>query len=365
MPPRRRSEKKRGWPDNLYEFEGYYTWRHPITKRNFGLGRIPRHKAFEQAVAANVHVTQQTPTLVERLKGAGETLGAMLDKFDKQLERRELAENTKRTNKSRAKRTREMLGEETAVRTISTQTIAEALEKIAHEEGKQRLAQSMRSYWMELFKFCIAQGVIDRNPVEVTERVKVKIKRARLVLDVFLQLYARTESSCTWLHNAMALALVSLQGRNEIANAAVAQFRDRGWYVERRKTKARLFIPFELRLNVFGMSLEDVYKQCRSTRVLSKYLIHQTEPRGNSPVGSQIWIDTLSRRFSDELAKLGLDWGDKEPPTFHEIRSLGVRLYKQQGGVDVQALAAHADEEMTELYADPRGAEYVRVKIDK
>jgi integrase len=236
---------------------------------------------------------------------------------------------------------------------------------MAHEEGKQRLAQSMRSYWLDFFKFCIAQGVITHSPVEVTERVRVEVKRSRLTFEVFTQIYNATRDSCVWLHNAMALALVTLQGRAEIASASVPQFRDGGWYVERKKTKARLFIPLELRLDVFGASLEDVYKQCRSTGVLSRFLIHQTEPRGNSPVGSQIWIDTISRRFSDELAKLGIDFGDREPPTFHEIRSLGVRLYKQQGGVDVQALAAHADAEMTELYANPRGAEYVRVRIEK
>src|SRR4051812_35932906 len=120
MPPKRRSTQKRGWPANLYEHEGYYTWRHPLTKKNFGLGRMPQQKAFEQALAANLHVGQRKATLVERLKGAGETLGAMLDKFEKHLERRELAESTQRQNKVRTKRTRAMLGEETPVQDVST-----------------------------------------------------------------------------------------------------------------------------------------------------------------------------------------------------------------------------------------------------
>jgi integrase len=365
--PRRRHASRRDWPRGLRgkrnaDGSTYYSWIHPETGKEWGIGSVSFAKAVEQAREANVEVNRKKLSLAERIQGGAETLGIMLDRFDKHLVRRELAENTQRSNKSRAKRTLAMLGEHTLIRSISTQVIAEALDTIAHGEHKPRLAQSMRSYWKDFFRYCVAQGVLERNPVEVTESVKVEVKRSRLTFEVFMQLYRRTE--CLWLSNAMALALVTVQGRNEIANATAAQFRDRGWYVERKKTKAKLFIPFELRLNAFGMSLEDVYRQCRSTGVLSKYLIHQTDTYGNSARGDQIWIDTISRRFSDELEKLQLDFGDKAAPTFHEIRSLGVRLYKQQGGVDVQALAAHADAEMTELYANPRGAEYVRVKID-
>jgi integrase len=360
--PRRRSTARRDWPSGLRGREGYYSWIHPETGKEWGIGRVSFADACRQARDANIEVQRKTLSLAERIQGGGETIGTMLEKFDEQLERRNLAANTKRTNKSRSKRTLVTFGTDTVVRMVSTKTVAEALDAIV-TEGKGRLAQSMRSYWKQFFNFCIAKGTIERNPVEVTERVQVEVKRSRLTFDIFMQAYNATAGSCQWLHNAMALALVSAQGREEIASATASQFRDRGWYVDRKKTHAKIFIPFELRLECFGMSLEDVYKQCRSTGVLSRHLIHQTEPRGNSPVGSKIWIDTISRRFSDELAKLAIDWADKEPPTFHEIRSLAVRLYKEQGGVDVQALVAHADAETTALYANPRGVEYIKVKL--
>jgi integrase len=369
--PRHRHSARRDWPRGLRgkrNADGsiYYSWIHPDTGKEWGIGTMSFAKAAEQAREANLEVNRKKLSLAERIEGGGETIGTMLDKYEKRFERRKHkpAENTVRCDRSRRKRTIATFGQDTPLRAITTEMVAQAIDAII-EEGKERLAQSMRSYWREFFKFCIAKGAIELNPADATERVHVEVKRARLLFDVFMRLYKQTESSCVWLHNAMALALVSLQGRNEICGAAVSQFRDGGWYVDRRKTKAKLFIPGHLRLNAFGMSLDEVYKQCRSTRVLSKYLIHQTENFGNSPRGAPIWLDTVSRRFSDELAKLGIDWGDKEAPTFHEIRSLGVRLYTQQGGVDVQALAAHADAEMTELYADPRGAEYVRVKVDQ
>jgi integrase len=129
------------------------------------------------------------------------------------------------------------------------------------------------------------------------------------------------------------------------------------------KTGSKVEIPFELRLDAFGMSLGEVYEQCRRTGVLSRFLIHQTEPYGNSPRGSAIWKDTISRRFTDVLIGLGIDWGDKTPPTFHEIRSLSERLYSAQGGVDTQQLLGHSDPDSTLLYHNNRGAEWVRVRI--
>ena len=57
--------------------------------------------------------------------------------------------------------------------------------------------------------------------------------------------------------------------------------------------------------------------------------------------------------------------GKPAPPTLHEVRSLSVRLYDVQGGVDTQALAGHSSADMTAVYADPRGVEAVLVKVHR
>jgi integrase len=96
------------------------------------------------------------------------------------------------------------------------------------------------------------------------------------------------------------------------------------------------------------------------TGIASRYLVHNTERgRGYGKLGAPMHPDRLSKEFTAAIdaltVELKLDWGDKEPPTFHEIRSLSKRLYDAQGGVDTVDLLGHADEKMGEVYADARG----------
>lgn len=361
MSPRRRSGAKRGWPANLYEQDGYFSWRHPVTRRSYGLGK-DKTSAFTQAVEANLHLAnlRAAPRLVDRLTGnADRSLGAWLDLHQKMLEARNppLAANTLRGYKSLSGRTRETFKAETPVRSITPLMIANALQDLAH---MPRLAQAWRGYMRESFREAIVQGWLDDNPVRDTRAARVIVQRARLTFPVFMQTYEACD--VTWLRNAMALALVSAQRREDIALAKVKDCRDKAWWVDQGKTGARVILPFDLRLDCFGKSLSDVYEQCRQTGVLSQFLIHQTENKGNSPVGRQIWKDTISRRFTDTLGRLGLDFEGKEPPTFHEIRSLSERLYSAQGNVNTQELLGHKDPRTTQLYHDGRG-EWVRVTI--
>jgi integrase len=360
--PRRRSSARRGFPDYLYERKGYYSWRHPLTGEEYGLGR-DKVSAFSQAIAANLHIASQMrgPSLLDRITGnADRSVGAWLDIHWTLLEGRDppLAANTMRSYRSLSKRTRETLGADTPVRSITPLIIADELDKLTQ---KPRLAQAWRGFMKESFRDAIVKGWLDENPVRDTRAARVVVQRARLTYPVLAQVYEACEHA--WLRNAIALALVTAQRREDIALAQVKDVRERAWWVDQGKTGAKVVLPFELRLDVFRMSLGEVFEQCRQTGVLSKFLIHQTERRGNSPVGRQIWKDTISRRFTDTLAALRLDFEGKEPPTFHEIRSLSERLYSAQGNVNTQELLGHKDARTTQLYHDARGAEWVRVTI--
>lgn len=344
----------------MRERDGYFSWTGP-DGREFGLGR-DRESAITQVVEAMVASQGMVmqARLVDRMSGASDrTFGALVDVYEKKLAGRDLADNTRRSYRSMAKRARATFTESAVVERITTIDVSNALTSL-QDEGKARQAQAFRAFLSDVFRTAVANGWIAANPVLVTDRVSVDVNRARLTLGVYQAVH---DVAHDWLRNAMDLALVSAQGREEIAAAKFADVRDDHWYCVRRKTGKRLRIPMSLRLDVVGLSLGDVVRRCRSTGVLSHFLVHQTRPHGNSPPGARIWVDTITRRFTDALASLRLDFGESTPPTFHEIRSLAERLHAEQGGVSTQELLGHADPRTTRLYHDVRGAEWVTVKV--
>lgn len=363
MAPRKRSDKRRGFPPNLYEDDGYFSYRNPKAKRHFGLGRDKRY-AFEEAIKANMHLAGEThrPSLVERMSGPEtRTWGAWCDEFEAIIGERDARPNTKRTRKSQLKRLRTIFDADRPAAQIETLDVSAVIDRL-QKAGKARTAQAFRSFLMDCFDRMIAKGWRKDNPAAVTDKVTVRVKRGRLSFETFMALYKAT--SIVWLRNAMALAIVSGQAREDCRDAQFTDIHDGYWWNERGKTGARIQIPLELRLDCFGMSLEDVVKQCRSTGILSRHLVHQTQRAKGARLGKAMHVNLITRGFSWELAKLGLDWGGKKSPTFHEIRSLSGRLYKEQGNVNPQELYGHKDPRTTAVYTDGRG-EWVRVSVRK
>jgi integrase len=290
-------------------------------------------------------------------------LAAWNDKFQRQLKANERSANSLRSAKSLGARMVRMLGD-VPVDSITSLAISKVIEEVV-AEGKLRLAQALRGFMRDSFREARVAGWLTKeNPVLDTRLgVRVKVMRSRLSLEQFKRVYEKIDE--VWLRNAVDLALVTGQRRDDVANAAFKDFRDGHWWLVQRKTGHRVALPMSLTLDAIGKSLEDVVSQCRRSGVLSKYLVHQTERRGNSPVGRNIWVDTISRRFAEAVEATGIDWGNKTPATFHELRSLSVRLYAAQGGVDTQDLLGHRTAEMTEKYEDDRGAGWMRVAFSR
>lgn len=364
MAPRQRKPTNRPLPPNTRERDGYFTYRHPIEGVEYGLGR-DRRDAIGQAIEANMKLSGLIvrPRLVDRMDGAeARTWGKWCDEFEKLLAERETrSKNTVRTRKSQMNRLRRSFPEMAMAASIDTLAVSNVLKAIK-AEGKHRTAQAFRTFVSDCFDRMIAQGWRTDNPVRVTDEVKVKVNRARLSLTVFMAVYERT--SLRWLRNAMALALVAGKDRDSVRNAQFSDFRDGGWWNERSKTEARVFLPIHLRLGIFDMSLEDVLRQCRTTGVVSRYLVHQTERARGAVLGKPMHLDMITRKFSAEIDALGLDWGGKDAPTFHEIRSLAARLYKDQGDINPQDLLSHKDPRSTATYTDGRG-EWVTLRVPK
>lgn len=356
---------KRGLPPNLYERRGYYSWRNPQTREEFGIG-TNKIEAIHQAVEANLSLVKliDKPKLIDRLTGsAGRTVGAWSEKYSQYLAGREFADSTRRQYASFNRRMVEMLGAEMLIKAVTVLRMSEIFDKII-ADGKKRTATCFRPFARDWFREAIVQGWrnVGDNPVMDTKiGVKIAVKRARLLLPVFMAVYEREEMP--WARDAYALLLVSAQRREDASEAKFADFRNGGWWLTQASEKSsephRIFIPLDLKLNAFGMSLQDVVAQCRRSGVLSRYLVHHRRTNGKTMAGAKVWKDTLSRQFSKTLATLGLDFGDKDPPTLHEIRSLSERLYADQGGVATQHLLGHNDAETTALYHDSRGSEWI------
>ncbi len=368
MAPRRRERGRESWPAGLRCRDGYYSWVNPRTGKEHGIGR-DKALAIAQATEANLHAAGllEHERLLDRVRGVSrQTLGRWLDRYDEELKKRhqrgKLAATTLKMYLSQSRITRRELGADVAIATITPLIVAEKLKEIA-DSGREAAARQLRSFMKDAFRAAVVDGWLDENPVRETRVERGPVKRARLTWEVFQKVYERTESR--WLRNAMALALLTAQRRQTIASARFSDFRDGAWWVVQGKTDAHVAIPLDLRLDVFGMSLDDVVRQCRSTGVLSRYLVHQTVRRGRSPVGNPLDLETISASFAGEVAALELDWGGKNPPSFHEIRSLSGRLYHAQGNVNVQELMGHRDPETTRLYEDARGAEWVRVTVKR
>lgn len=370
MSPARRRANRRNWPRGLYEPRpGYYVWRHPITGQTLAIGQVPLPVAVNQVLQANAHVLQAAPTLVDKLEGKTQTLADALDIMPKSDKA-----NTAKSQRSLDKRIREKLGG-LACGSLTVRHCADMIDGVLGE-GKERLAQAIRSRLIVVCAKAMAKGWMLTNPAEATEKVNVEVKRDRLSLDQFNAILRVADQVAEWLPLAMLLALVTGQDRSTIAAMRRNQVQlldgQRHLVVQRSKTSdtnAPVAIPLQLQLGAVGLSVADLL--ARRTGVVSPFVIHHVKPWGNAPVGSQVHPDRISHAFTEARVLAGIPdvlANGKGAPTFHEIRSLSKRLYDKQGDVDTKALLGHASDEAAAVYADARGTEPVepiRVKISK
>jgi predicted transcriptional regulator len=163
-----------------------------------------------------------------------------------------------------------------------------------------------------------------------------------------------------WLQLAMDIAIVTLQGRNEVVNMKHSDFRDGYLYVIRKKTSNRSKTAF-IRIPTTADLLELKGRGLLLDGTLAPNLIHRRASRQRrewvAPAGEH-WAyvrpEYLTNAFYDAREASGhyahLD--PEERPTFHEIRGLGARLYRDKGvaATEIQLTLTHADEKTTAIY---------------
>jgi integrase len=346
-------------PPNLYvNTAGYYYYRHPVEKTQKGLGK-ERAPAILAAKDANAALAMREPSsLVDWVLGRTDyTLAGWLPVYRELWEAKtEPADNTLAAAKSLLRRLADSDFGKMRMRHIETMHVATYLAEFEKITGAA-MARNMRSKLTDIFRWAETQGVIDvgKSPVAATFNPEYKVKRERLSLEQFWQIHAQAS---VWAKNAMILALVTAQRRDDIAKMRFADYKDGFLQVAQGKSggETKLQLDGLIRLAKVGVSVSEAVAGCRDL-IVSRHLVHHTERSQKSKPGDPVRAPMLSMAFQRAREKAAIEASDgRTPPSFHEIRSLSERLYREEFGAEfAQAMLGHKNAQMTSKYDDLRG----------
>lgn len=383
--------RKRDKRTNRYNFQ----YKDPRDGRFRGLGSDEelakkRAKQLNAAIYAQLAQLKEDSILTQQptIKISGIKFGAWITEYLKiQSERLKTGEIKQSTHRVRCYVAKQwaITFSGIGIKNISVKDISIALNNV-RDQGKNRMAQSNRSILIDIFSEALHAGEVDNNPAKQTKNRTVHVKRARLTFDAWQEIHSAACSLQPFVRNSNLLALISAQRLEDIG---LAQFKKGGdwdaaysayiqgkphktkpypyvdgdyFHVLQQKTGALLKIPLALRLDVLNITLGEVISNCRKSGVLSKYIIHHDNKGFKFSPGDPVHPHTISRGFKRAREITGLVWEGKEPPTFHEQRSLSERLYAEQG-INTQILLGHKSKKMTDVYHDVRGAEWLEIAL--
>lgn len=386
MPPRRQTGKD--LPANLYPSKDartgvvYYRWRNSATEKWHGLG-TDKARAIADAKALNAVVLadkarsriQSITSPVPDTPKFSAVLLRHAELCELKHSRGKLAYNTMKSKRSHGKAMLAKFGDK-HIGEIGVRDFAALFEEYV-EAGKERSAQGIRSEAIEIYKTAMSEGWITTNVPELTRTIDVQVKRARLSLENWLKVREVARGLDNWIGLSMDLALLTAQRVEDLAKIetrprkeATAWVEDGSLWVIQSKTGNRVCIPLSLRLEAIGLSVGDVIK-----KTFHRHLIHHRTHKG-AMAGDPVHKQRISKAFTQCVRAAGIEWeAGKTAPTFHEQRSLSIRLYSEQRVnkaldafdgflyvIDPQALAGHKDAATTAIYRDVRNSEWVMVK---
>ena len=225
--------------------------------------------------------------------------------------------------------------------------VSEALDGLT--SGK-RMRNVYRQRMVQVFKFAVQLGWCDEDKASVTHTVSERRQRERLTMAGFNAVRAAADP---WLQCAMDVALVTLQRREELVLMRHDAITNGVLPVVHQKTGRRLRIHI-------GSELARALTAARADGLVCPYVIrrkpYRIKPRAqwseHRDHAFQLMPDQLTEAFSAARIASGFYQNSVNPPTLHEIRSLGADRYRQAGWEEstIQALLGHEDIETTKLY---------------
>lgn len=259
------------------------------------------------------------------------------------MAKKEFADKTVEMYETKFRQLKAAVGSETPVDTITVKDIADAMKPLP-----TRSAQQLRQVCVDLFSAAVGRGLVETNEAEkVLKPISEKKKRQRLTMEQFKAVHGVAPH---WLKNAMDLALITLQRREDIVLMKFDQVEEGVLKVIQKKTKK--YDTGYLKIFI-GEELGEVLSRCRDN-VISPFLVHREPERRKRRAGmhwTQIKPEYITRAFKDITDNLELfeKIPEAQRPTFHEIRALGIKRYKDLG-LNPQQLAGHSTEKMTKNY---------------
>lgn len=353
----------------------YWQYRHPLTGQFIGFGTDPdaaklaatelnRLLAQQEAAQSFALIDMVNNKTVNSKKSIrmGVWIGRYLQLQEERLKNNEIKINTLKSRKTCTNVLAERMPD-TGMQDVTTKMLA-AITDEYKANGKARMAQTLRSVWIDLFKEAQHAGEVEPgyNPALATRKVVVRVSRSRLSPEMWKAIFEAAGKMAPYVQNSMLLAVVTGQRRGDIAKMKFSDVWDGHLHVEQQKTGAKLAIPLTLRCEMLDITLAQVIKRCRD-RVVSPWLLHHVVSSGIVKAGDQVGENSLSVSFKLAVdgTSLSVESG-KTMPTFHEQRSLSERLYEGQG-INTQQLLGHSSDRMTAQYHNDRGLDWVKVKV--
>lgn len=345
---RPRTKSRAGWPDNLYPNRDGFKYRHPVSRKETFMGK-DRAAAFAAAKKLNALLTPATD-LVARVTGSRETISDAVKIFrTDDVPGRKWAPATASVYESVLNRIDSGIGAR-AVEDFSVKDCATFIRTVTESP---RSRQQFRLVLGWVLACAVEEGWCETNVALATRKHSYERKRERLTVEVYKAIH---EKAPEWLQIAMDLSLLTLLRREDIVTLRFADEREGALWVVPGKTANTSGIRLRI-----GMSeaLKTLVARARDN-VVSPYIVHRlpekARPQDKRAKGrdhhTQVLPEQLSRAFAD--ARDAADIEGDNPPTFHEIRSLGAALLKQSGWDEkrVQELLAHTDAAMTRVYLE-------------
>lgn len=351
----------------------YWQYKHPVTGKFHSLGTDAEEAKQIASEANDIIAEQRTRQIlsvnekIARMRESREfiTVTTWLERYlaiqQERLETGDIKLNSVKQKKKPVELLRQHAGM-MYLKDITALEIAEVVDAVK-AQGYNRMAQVVRTTLIDVFKEAQHAGHVPPgyNPAQATRQPRNRVMRERLSIEEWKEIYAAADHHPPYLQCAMLLAVVTGQRIGDISRMMFSDIWDDMLHVENEKTGAKVAIPLALRCEALNISLREVVAKCRDA-VISKYLVHFRHSTSQATRGDRVSANAITTTFKKARNRTGISWPARKAPTFHEMRSLSERLYREQG-LDTQKLLGHKSQKMTDRYNDDRGKEWMVIAI--